>query len=179
MGEAHVNDVIETTNSFRAFDAMLDNVGKPLTADLLKEYHRILKSGSLDAQQPWFRVGDWKAVANEVGGRATSAPEHVAGDIARLLDNTPSHMTFEDICDFHVTFEKIHPFQDGNGRGGRLVMFGQCLANNIMPFVVLDQQKAFYYRGISEFDDEVRFLRDTFRSFQDAYYKRFRDFVAQ
>ncbi len=177
IGEAHVNDVIETTNSFRAFDAMMDHVGQPLTANTLKEYHQILKSGSLDAEQDWFRVGEWKAIPNEVGGIRTTAPEHVAAEIATLLEHTPTHMTFEDICDFHVAFEKIHPFQDGNGRVGRLVMFGQCLAHNITPFVVLDQQKAFYYRGLAEYDEEPGFLRETFRSFQDWYYERFKDFV--
>lgn len=177
VGEAHINDVVETTNSFRAFDEMLDNVGKPLTAEAMKTYHRILKSGTLDAQQEWFRVGDWKAVANEVGGRVTSSPEQVAGDTARLLENVTQQMSFEDICDFHVAFERIHPFQDGNGRVGRLIMFGQCLANHIMPFVVLDEKKAFYYRGLSAYDDEPGFLRETFRSFQDAYYQRFQDFV--
>ncbi|WP_197517550.1 Fic family protein [Microbacterium karelineae] len=176
-GDAPVDDVIETVNHFRAFDAMIDHVGQPITADTLKEYHRLLRSGTSDAEKEWFAVGDWKRVKNEVGGMATSPPEDVGADIDALLAEAPAQMTFEDVTDFHVRFEQIHPFQDGNGRVGRLVMFEQTLASGIMPFVVLDAEKHYYYRGLSEYDSEPGFLRETFRHFQDAYYARYASFV--
>lgn len=156
---------------------MIDNVGKALTVDAIEEYHRILKEGTEDSRRPWFRVGDWKAVPNQVGDVVTTAPEQVAAEIALLLEATPREMTFDDICNFHYRFEAIHPFQDGNGRVGRLIMFGQCLQNDVMPFVVLDELKYFYYRGLAEFASEPGYLRDTFRTCQDRYYERFKRFV--
>lgn len=176
-GDAPIDDVVETDNSFRAFDEMLDHVGQPISADTLKDYHRTLKAGTADSRQPWFVVGGWKSLQNAVGGIETSPPSRVERDVTDLLAATPGRMTFEDIVDFHVRFERIHPFQDGNGRVGRLVMFEQCLANDIMPFIVLDAKKAFYYRGLSEYDDEPGFLRDTFREAQDTYYAQFSEFV--
>lgn len=177
VGDALVDDVVETTNSFRAFDAMLDHVGRSITGEVLKDYHRILKTGTADADQAWFAVGDWKRVANEVGATPTTPPGEVGRAVDALLARTPASTTFEDVCDFHVAFERIHPFQDGNGRIGRLVMFEQCLAAGIMPFVVLDADKAFYYRGLAAYDQEPGLLRSTFRHFQDAYHQRFADFV--
>lgn len=177
VGDAPVDDVIETSNHFRAFDLMLDHVGESLTSDFIKELHRTLKTGTQDSTKGWFAVGDWKAVPNEVGGMPTTPPEEVGADINQLLAETPSHMTFEQICDFHVRFEIIHPFQDGNVRVGRLILFGQCLQNDIMPFVVSDEEKAFYYRGLQEYRSEPGYLRDTFRHFQDQYYARFHSFV--
>ena len=174
-----VDDVIETSNSFRLFDEMLDRYDQPITAQTLKDYHRILKTGTRQAGADWFAVGDWKRVANVVGNHRTTPPEHVSLAIEDLLGRTPApgHMSFNDVVTFHHRFESIHPFQDGNGRVGRIVMFQQCLQNNIMPFIVLDSQKVFYYRGLSEYEEEPGFLRDTFRSFQDSYYERFAELV--
>ena len=176
-GDALVDDVVETTNHFRALDAMLDHVGNPITADTLKNYHRILKSGTSDSGKEWFAVGDWKQVANAVGQIETTPPDLVDEAIARLLAKTPDRLSFAEICDFHVEFDAIHPFQDGNGRVGRLVMFEQCLANDIMPFIVLDDDKAFYYRGLDQYDAMPGFLTETFRKAQDDYYSRYSKFV--
>lgn len=173
VGDASVDDVIETANHFRAFDLMLDRYGRPLTAAAIKEYHRVLKSGTKDAERDWFAVGDWKRVPNAVGNIETTAPDQVEAAIAELLVAHAGPMTFEEICDFHHRFESIHPFQDGNGRVGRLILFEQCLANDIMPFIVLDEQKAFYYRGLAEYERQPGFLRETFRSFQDSYAERY------
>ena len=168
-GAARIDDAIETSNHFRLFDYMIDHLDNPLTVERIKEYHRILKEGTSDAAKG-YAVGDWKTRANEVGGNATSPPNKVTADMDDLLASTPEHMTFDDICDFHYQFEAIHPFQDGNGRIGRLILFEQCLRNNIMPFIVLDDEKLFYYRGLKEYDTEPGFLRSTFRHFQDEYY---------
>ncbi|MDR0959112.1 MAG: Fic family protein [Propionibacteriaceae bacterium] len=178
-GPALVDDIIETNNHFRLFDSMLDSVGQPLDSRRVKEYHRILKTGTADAAKDWFAVGDWKKVPNVVGGRETTPPDEVDAAMTRLLDTAPApgSMTFDDICDFHHAFETIHPFQDGNGRVGRIILFQQCLAAGIMPFVILDNEKMFYYRGLSEYDSQPGFLRDTFRHFQDLYYAAFEKFV--
>ncbi|MGI8393083.1 Fic family protein [Leucobacter sp. W1038] len=174
-----VDDVVETMNSFELFDVMIDSYDAAITAETLKNYHRILKTGTAHARADWFAVGDWKRVANVVGGMRTTPPEHVALAVEALLERTPppGQMTFAEICDFHHAFEAIHPFQDGNGRVGRIVMFQQCLQNGVMPFIVLDAQKEFYYRGLAEYANEPGFLRETFRSFQDAYYERFAELV--
>jgi Fic family protein len=152
-GIARVDDVVETVNHFQMFDLMLERVGQPLTADTVKEYHRLLKPGTSAAALDWFAVGDWKRAANTVGGIDTAPPERVGEAMDALLADHPNSgaMTFEDICDFHFRFETIHPFQDGNGRVGRLVMFGQCLASGVMPFIVLDSERFFYYRGLAEY----------------------------
>lgn len=174
-----VNDVVETMNSFELFDVMIDGYNRPITAATLKEYHRILKSGTADARLDWFAIGDWKRVANVVGTTRTTPPGDVESAVADLLNSVPGvgEMSFADICDFHHRFESIHPFQDGNGRVGRIVLFQQCLQNGVMPFIVLDAQKAFYYRGLAEYETAPGFLRDTFRSFQDAYFARFAEFL--
>lgn len=177
LGDAPVNDVIEVVNHFRAFDVMLDHALEPITAQMVKGYHRVLKTGTVDADREWFAVGDWKRVANEVGGIETTPPARVASDIDELLSQSQARMTFEEICDFHVRFETIHPFQDGNGRVGRLLLFQQCIANEIMPFIVLDENKAYYYRGLTEYENEPGFLRETFRAAQDAYYARYARFI--
>jgi Fic family protein len=175
---ANVDDVIETVNHFRLFDYMLDNLQTPLDDGKIKEYHRILKSGTSDSDLSWFKVGDWKALANEVGETRTSSPENVSSDIGSLLQSFGNNnMTFNDIADFHYRFERIHPFQDGNGRVGRIILFEQCLKNCIMPFIVLDEQKDFYYRGLSKYPAEKGYLLDTLRSFQDAYYKKYQEFI--
>jgi Fic family protein len=179
VGDARVDDVVETVNHFRLFDRMLDSVGTDLTAARIREYHALLKSGTSDADKEWFAVGDWKRVANVVGGRDTTPPSEVGPAIDGLLaDYAGRTLTFEDICDFHYRFESVHPFQDGNGRIGRLILFEQCLAHGLMPFIVLDDEKAFYYRGLAAYDDEPGFLRDTFRHFQDSYAAAFAKYVA-
>lgn len=174
-----VDDVIETINSFELFDTMIDRLEQPITADTLKDYHRILKTGTRAVGTPYFMLGDWKNIANVIGSGKieTSAPEAVDRDIHALLQRTPTAMTFEDIVQFHHDFERIHPFSDGNGRVGRIVMFQQCLQNDIMPFVVLDEQKAYYYRGLDRYEEQPGFLRDTLRAMQDRYYQTFERFV--
>jgi Fic family protein len=176
-GEARVDDVVETTNHFRLFDRMLDSVGEPLTAARVREYHAILKTGTSDAAKGWFAVGDWKQVPNVVGLRETTPPDLVGAAVDDLLAAYPSAMTFEDVCAFHHRFESIHPFQDGNGRIGRIVMFEQCLTHGIMPFVVLDEDKLYYYRGLAQYESEPGYLRDTFRHFQDRYRAAFAKYV--
>ena len=181
MGEALVDDVVESTNHFRSFDLMLDRLDEPLTAQTLKDYHRTPKAGQVachdQAERDWFALGEWKTRANAVGRIETTPPGEVDRAISGLLASTPDQMTFEDIVDFHYRFEAIHPFQAGNGRVGRLVMFGQCLAHGVTPFVVLDEEKAFYYGGLDAYTDQPGFLRETLRHHQDAYGERFRDFV--
>lgn len=172
-----VDDVVETVNSFELFDEMIDRIDEPITADTMKDYHQILKRGTADARRASFAVGDWKRQPNVVGGKTTVAPQHVSAAIHDLLRRTPARMTFNDIVDFHHGFESIHPFQDGNGRVGRMLMFQQCLQHDIMPFVVLDAKKMFYYRGLSEYAEEPGFLRDTLRDAQDSYYAQFAPFV--
>ncbi|QNN63924.1 Fic family protein [Leucobacter denitrificans] len=172
-----VDDVMETVNSFELFDAVLDGLDEPITAQTMKNYHQTLKRGTADANRPSFAVRDWKRHANVVGNQRTVPPEKVELAVAEMLDVTPQRMSFTDIADFHYRFESIHPFQDGNGRVGRALMFQQCLQNNIMPFIVLDGRKAFYYRGLREYEEKPGFLLDTFRQLQDDYYARFADFV--
>jgi len=179
MGDAPVDDVIETVNHFRLFDMMLDAVGKSLTTMRIREYHAVLKTGTSDADKAWFAVGGWKQRANVVGGRDTTPPGLVEAEMGDLVAAFSGPMTFDDIVDFHYRFESIHPFQDGNGRVGRIVMFEQCLANGIMPFIVLDDDKLYYYRGLSEYDSQPGYLRDTFRHFQDRYHAAFGKFVAE
>ncbi|MDR1998860.1 MAG: Fic family protein [Frankiaceae bacterium] len=178
-GPARADDVVETTNHFRIFDVMLDAVGSPLTAQRIREYHRILKSGTSDSALDWFGVGDWKRVPNVVGGTDTTPPELVGTAIDDLLAQYPGPMAFADICDFHWRFEAIHPFQDGNGRVGRIIAFEQCLTHGIMPFIVLEDDKFFYYRGLREYAAEPGFLRDTFRAFQDRYHATYRQYIPQ
>jgi Fic family protein len=178
-GPARVDDIIETSNHFRLFDRMLDAVGTPLTTHRIREYHTILKTGTSDAARDWFVVGGWKQVANTVGGIETTPPALVASAMDDLLAAYPAdrRMTFEDLCDFHYRFEAIHPFQDGNGRVGRIIIFEQCLSNGIMPFIVLDDDKQFYYQGLSRYRETPGFLRDTFRHFQDRYWAEYRRYL--
>lgn len=152
-------------------------VDEPVTAQLMKDYHRLLKNSTADARRPSFVVGGWKRQANVVGGGEAVPPEHVELAIQDLLSQTPKTMSFEDIATFHHRFESIHPFQDGNGRVGRILMFQQCLQNGILPFIVLDEKKMFYYRGLHEYEDDPGFLHDTFRAMQDDYYSRFSQYV--
>ncbi len=167
----NVDDVIETANHFRCIDMMIDNAKAALTEKFIKEIHLTLKNGTSDSRKDWFAVGDYKKLPNEVGGAATASPEEVADKMKTLLTeyNTKGEKTFEDILDFHVKFERIHPFQDGNGRVGRLIMFKECLKYNIVPFIIEDNLKLFYYRGLKEWDAEKGYLTDTCLTAQDNY----------
>ena len=167
----NVDDVIETANHFRCIDLIIDDATAALTEKFIKELHGILKSGTGDSRKDWFAVGDYKKLPNEVGGMDTALPEEVGGRMKALLAeyNAKNEKTFEDILDFHVKFERIHPFQDGNGRVGRLIMFMECLKYNIVPFIIEDRLKLFYYRGLKEWDREKGYLTDTCLTAQDKY----------
>lgn len=165
-----VDDIVETVNHFRCIDLVIEGAHTKLTESFIKQLHFILKSGTTDSQKSWFRVGDYKQFENEVGGSKTTKPAEVAGEIKALLKeyNSKSKITFDDILDFHVRFESIHPFQDGNGRVGRLIMFKECLKHNIVPFIITEALKMYYYRGIKNWNDERGYLRDTCLTSQDA-----------
>ena len=167
----NVDDVIETVNHFHCIDIIIDSARAALTEKFIKDLHFILKNGTSDSRKDWFAVGDYKKLPNEVGGMDTTIPEEVANKMKTLLMeyNAKDAKTFEDILDFHVKFERIHPFQDGNGRIGRLIMFKECLKNNIVPFIVDDNLKMFYYRGLKEWDNEKGYLTDTCLAAQDKY----------
>ena len=167
----NVDDVIETVNHFHCIDSIIDHAYAVLTEKWIKEMHLILKSGTSDSRKEWFAVGDYKQVPNEVGGMDTALPEEVADRMKMLLEeyNNKEEKTLEDILDFHVKFERIHPFQDGNGRVGRLIMFKECLKYNIVPFIIDDDLKMFYYRGLKEWNREKGYLTDTCLTAQDRY----------
>ena len=167
----NVDDVIETANHFRCIDMIIDDACMVLTEKLLKLLHLTLKNGTSDSRKDWFAVGDYKKMPNEVGGMETTLPEQVSGKIKKLLAeyNAKEEKSLEDILDFHVKFERIHPFQDGNGRVGRLIMFKECLKYNIVPFIIEDDLKMFYYRGLKEWDYEKGYLTDTCLTAQDKY----------
>lgn len=167
----NVDDVVETTNHFRCIDMIIDNARAPLSEKLIKELHLVLKNGTSDSRKEWFAIGKYKRKPNVVGGGETALPEEVAEKIKSLLKeyNEIKNKTFDDILDFHVKFERIHPFQDGNGRVGRLIMFKECLKYNIVPFIIDDNLKMFYYRGLKEWDNEKGYLRDTCLTAQDRY----------
>ena len=166
-----VDDIIETTNHFRCIDLIIDRAEERLTESLIKELHLILKSGTSDSRKDWFTVGDYKRLPNEVGGNETTAPEDVHREMQALLKeyNGKKQKSFEDIIDLHQRFESIHPFQDGNGRVGRLVMFKECLANGYVPFIITEELKMFYYRGLREWSNLRGYLLDTCLSAQDNY----------
>ena len=171
-GEAvNVDDVIETANHFRCIDFIIEHAKSALTEKMIKELHLMLKTGTSDARQDWFAVGAYKKMPNEVGGMATTMPEDVAAEMQALLAaySAKKAKTLEDILDFHVRFERIHPFQDGNGRVGRLIMFKECLKYNIVPFIIEDNLKMFYYRGLMEWGREKGYLTDTCLTAQDRY----------
>lgn len=167
----NVDDVIETANHFRCIDRIIDHAKSVLTEKFIKELHLTLKSGTSDSRKEWFAVGDYKKLPNEVGGVETALPEEVACKMKRLLTeyNAKEEKTLEDILDFHVKFERIHPFQDGNGRVGRLIMFKECLKYNIVPFIIEDNLKLFYYRGLKEWENEKGYLTDTCLTAQNKY----------
>ena len=167
----NVDDVIETANHFRCIDKILDHAKATLSEKFIKELHLILKNGTSDSRKDWFAVGNYKKLPNEVGGMPTALPEDVADRMKELLAeyNGKVAVSFKDILEFHVKFERIHPFQDGNGRVGRLIMFKECLKYNIVPFIIEDNLKMFYYRGLKEWDEEKGYLMDTCLTAQDQY----------
>lgn len=166
-----MDDILETTNHFRCIDTIIDRATEPLTEAFIKELHAQLKSGTSDSRKEWFAVGDYKHLPNEVGGMETTPPEEVHREMKRLLAeyNARRHKTLDDILDLHQRFECIHPFQDGNGRVGRLVMFKECLAAGIVPFIITDDLKMFYYRGLQQWPAVREYLRDTCLTAQDNY----------
>lgn len=169
----NVDDVIETTNHFRCVDYIIDHASRQLNEKMIKELHYLLKQGTSDSRKDWFVVGDYKKYPNEVGGRETTEPEKVHTQMSVLLKQYHSKRdkTFDDLLEFHVRFERIHPFQDGNGRVGRLILFKECLKYSIVPFIINEQYRMFYYRGLKEWDSEKGYLRDTCFSAQDQFKK--------
>lgn len=170
-GIVNVDDIVETANHFRCIDLVIEQANQPLTQTFMKRLHLTLKSGTSDSRKSWFAVGDYKKLPNEVGGRVTAAPEEVPGHMKELLCsyNAVKEKTLEEIIAFHYEFESIHPFQDGNGRVGRLILFKECLRNNIVPFIIDEDLKMFYCRGLHEWKSERGFLRDTCLSAQDKF----------
>ena len=167
----NVDDIVETINHFRCIDLIIDRADEILSEPFIKEIHRILKTGTFDSGKSWFNVGDYKRLPNEVGGNATCPPEEVHARMKALLSeyNAKSPKALEDIIDLHQKFEAIHPFQDGNGRVGRLIMFKECLASGIVPFIITEELKLFYYRGLREWGHINGCLMDTCLSAQDNY----------
>lgn len=167
----NVDDIVETTNHFRAIDYIIDNTDGKLTEKFIKELHRILKTGTSDERKSWFRVGEYKKLPNEVGGNDTTLPENVHSEIKALLTeyNSRNNTTFEDIVDFHQRFESIHPFQDGNGRVGRLIMFRELLRFGYVPFIITDDLKMYYYNGLRNWPDIKGYLLDTCLAAQDHF----------
>ena len=167
----NVDDIIETTNHFRAIDYCIDNAFLKLSEGIIKDIHSILKSGTSDAVKHWFMVGEYKKLPNEVGGNETTAPDKVKTEIQQLLKeyNTIKIKTLEDIVNFHHKFESIHPFQDGNGRVGRLIMLKECLANSVIPIIIDEDMKIFYYRGLQNWPEIKGYLMDTCLTAQDKY----------
>ena len=166
----NINDIVETVNHFRCIDLVIEHATDELSIDFIKELHRVLKTGTSDSRKDWFAVGDFKRLPNEVGGEETCPPEQVAERMEEMLsDYQSSKRQFEDILNLHVRFERIHPFQDGNGRVGRLIMFKECLCSGIVPFIITDGLKMFYYRGLREWGHINGYLTDTCLTAQDQY----------
>lgn len=168
-----VDDIIETVNHFRAIDYVIDHAEEPLTEDIIKELHRILKQSTKDSTLSWFAVGDYKKRANVVGGHETAKPKDVPARMKALLSDYESldAVSIENVIEFHYNFERIHPFQDGNGRVGRLIALKECLRHGIVPFIIEDSKKMFYYRGLSEWESERGYLTDTCLDGQDTFKK--------
>ena len=169
----NVDDIVETSNHFKCIDMIIDNANRPISERFIKELHSMLKGGTSDSRKSWFAVGEYKKVPNEVGGKTTALPEEVHSKMKKLITsyNKNKDKTFDDILNFHYEFETIHPFQDGNGRIGRLIMFKECLRNNIVPFIIDESLKMYYYRGLKEWKHERGYLRDTCLSAQDKFKK--------
>lgn len=172
-GAVKVDDVVETANHFKCIDMVIDSAAHVLSEAFIKQLHATLKSGTSNSRQDWFAVGDYKKLPNEVGGMDTAQPEEVASQMKKLLSeyNANKEKSFDDLLDFHYRFERIHPFQDGNGRVGRLVLFKECLRNNIVPFIIDEDTKLYYYRGLKEWERERGYLRDTCLAAQDKFKK--------
>lgn len=170
-GAVNVDDVVETANHFRCIDMVIDNAMYTLSETFIKRLHLTLKNGTSDSRKDWFAVGEYKRIPNEVGGQDTTAPEEVESEICKLLSdyNAVSNHTLEQIIAFHHDFECIHPFQDGNGRIGRLILFKECLKNNIVPFIIEYDLKMFYYRGLHEWNCEHGYLMDICLTAQDRF----------
>lgn len=166
-----VDDIVETINHFRCIDLIISRADERLGEGLIKELHRLLKFGTQDSRRDWFAVGEYKHLPNEVGGIETTSPEQVHTEMADLLKgyNAIKHKSLDDLLDFHTRFERIHPFQDGNGRVGRLILFKECLANGIVPFIITEELKMFYYRGLQNWPATPGYLRDTCLTAQDNY----------
>lgn len=169
----NIDDIVETANHFKCIDTVIDNAAKPLSETFIKQLHMVLKNGTSDSRKDWFAVGDYKKYPNEVGGKITVLPEKVPESIKLLISeyNKIKDKTFNDIIRFHYEFECIHPFQDGNGRIGRLILFKECLKNNIVPFIIDENLKMFYYRGLNEWKSEKGYLIDTCLTAQDKFKK--------
>lgn len=172
-----VDDIVETSNHFKCIDMVIDNAACILNENFIKQLHTVLKSGTSDSRKDWFVVGGYKKMPNEVGGQETCVPEQVSSKMKRLLSqyNTKKEHTFDELLDFHYQFESIHPFQDGNGRVGRLLLFKECPRNNIVPFIIDDKMKMFYYRGLHEWQSEKGYLRNTCLAAQDKF-KQYLDY---
>ena len=171
---AKVNDIIETYNHFKLIDYMLDVADKKLTEKMIKEFHKILKNSTSDSRAEWFNVGEYKQRVNTIGnGIKTTSPNNVEKEMVKLIEwyNSLKQVTMKEIIEFHYRFESIHPFQDGNGRVGRIIMFKECLKNNIVPFIIQDADKLFYYRGLKEYKNEKEYLTDTCLNAQNQYIK--------
>ena len=171
----NIDDIIETANHFKLVDYMLDAADKELTEEMIKEFHKILKEGTSDSRKDWFNVGEYKKLVNEAGNMKTTLPKNVKKDMVKLMQwyNSLDKITIKEIIEFHVRFERTHPFQDGNGRVGRIIAFKECLKNNIVPFIILDKDKLFYYRGLYRYqtNQEKGYLIDTCLNAQDQYTK--------
>ncbi|MBO5789174.1 MAG: Fic family protein, partial [Clostridia bacterium] len=175
----NIDDIVETANHFRCVDLIIEHATSVLSEGFIKELHRVLKNGTSDSRKAWFSVGDYKKLPNEVGGGDTTLPENVAGEMRSLLASyhAKQEKTLENILDFHYRFERIHPFQDGNGRVGRLILFKECLRHGIVPFIIDEELKIFYYRGLSEWTRERGYLTDTCLMAQDKF-KRYLDYFS-
>ena len=167
----NVDDIVETANHFRCIDLIIDRAGSIINEALIKQLHAMLKNGTSDSRKDWFVVGDYKKLPNEVGGKVTALPKEVPAKMKELVaaNNAKKERTFDELLDFHYRFECLHPFQDGNGRIGRLLLFKECLRNNIVPFIIDEESKLFYYRGLKEWQNERGFLRDTCLAAQDKF----------
>ena len=167
----NVDDIVETSNHFRCIDLIIDRAGSIINEALIKQLHAMLKNGTSDSRKDWFVVGDYKKLPNEVGGKVTALPKEVPAKMKELVAayNAKKERTFDELLDFHYRFECLHPFQDGNGRIGRLLLFKECLRYNIVPFIIDEESKLFYYRGLKEWQNERGFLRDTCLAAQDKF----------